>query len=231
MNNTELFLDKYKQLENAALNEYRFPPDGSAVAKLEKRSEFKDIKYELTYCREVRNLLQHNQRLDEEFPVEPSKKMIELLDTVIDRIKNPVRCSDVGVPYSQLLWRAPDDLVMPTIRIMNDRNISHVPILDGRRVVGDFSDNCVFPFLLGDAGVRLDEKTRFRDLSQYLGLNSHPSEVFKFVAADTKLSQVEKLYEDARNKHERIGLVFLTETGRPDERLLGVLTAWLIVGK
>ncbi|MGN0396146.1 MAG: hypothetical protein ACI4EF_12350 [Coprococcus sp.] len=231
MNNTEIFLDKYKQLENLAINEYRLPPDGSAVAKLEKKSEFKDIRFELNYCREVRNLLQHNQRLDEEFAVEPGTKMIELLDSVIEMIKNPVRCSDVGVPYSQLVWRAPDDLVMPTIRLMNDRNISHVPILDGRRVVGDFSDNCVFPFLLGDTGAKLDENTRFRDLQQYLDLNSHPSEVFKFVAADTKLTQVEKLYEEARNKHERIGMVFLTETGRPDERLLGVLTSWLIVGK
>lgn len=231
MNTTELFLDKYKQLENIALNEYKFPPDGSAVAKLEKKSEFKDIRYELNYCREVRNLLQHNQRLDEEFPVEPSIKMVELLDMVIDRIKNPVRCSDVGIPYSQLLWRTPDDLVMPTIRIMNDRNISHVPILEGRRVVGDFSDNCVFPFLLGDAGVSLGEKTRFRDLDKYLDLNSHPSEIFKFVPADMKLSYVEKLYEEARNNHERIGLVFLTENGKPDERLLGVLTSWLIVGK
>lgn len=231
MNNTEIFLDKYKQLENLAINEYRLPPDGSAVAKLEKKSEFKDIRYELNYCREVRNLLQHNQKLDEEFAVEPGAKMIALLDSVIDMIKNPVRCSDVGVPYSQLLWRSPDDLVMPAIRIMNDRNISHVPILDGRRVVGDFSDNCVFPFLLGDTGVNLDENTKFRDLQRYLDLDAHPSEIFKFVAADTKLYQVEKMYEEARNRHERIGLVFLTENGRPEERLLGVLTSWLIVGK
>ena len=97
MDNTELFLDKYKELENAAINEFKLPPDGSAVAKLEKRSEFKDIRFELNYCREVRNLLQHNQRLDEEFAVQPGKKMIELLDMVLDRIKNPVRCMDIAV--------------------------------------------------------------------------------------------------------------------------------------
>ena len=43
MDNTELFLDKYKELENAAINEFKLPPDGSAVAKLEKRSEFCSI--------------------------------------------------------------------------------------------------------------------------------------------------------------------------------------------
>ena len=40
MDNTEIFLDKYKELENAAINEFKLPPDGSAVAKLEKRSDF-----------------------------------------------------------------------------------------------------------------------------------------------------------------------------------------------
>ena len=211
MGNTDIFLDKYKQLENCAINEFKLPPDGSAVAKLEKRSEFKDIKYELNYCREVRNLLQHNQKLDDEFPVEPSNKMIELLDTVIDRIKNPVRCIDVAILDRNLIWRSYEDRVLPTIKLMNEKNISHIPILKDRRVVGDFSDNCVFPFLLD--------------------LEAHPSEVFKFIPADSKLSYAEKLYEEARNRHERIGLVFLTANGRSDERILGILTAWLIIGQ
>lgn len=230
MNNTEIFLDKYKQLENIAILEYKLPTDGSAVAKLEKKSEFKNIRYELNYCREVRNLLQHNQRLDEEFPVEPSAKMIELLDSVINRIKNPLRCCDIAIPYNNLLWKSMDDMVMPVIRVMNDRNISHVPILKDRRVVGDFSDNCVFPYLLGDKNCQIDDTTRFRDLEGYLGLNAHPSEVFKFIKYNEKVSFAESLYEAANQQHERIGLIFLTENGRQEERLLGILTSWLILG-
>ena len=83
MDNTEIFLDKYKELENAAINEFKLPPDGSAVAKLEKRSEFKDIRFELNYCREVRNLLQHNQRRDDEFAVQPGKKMIWIASKIL----------------------------------------------------------------------------------------------------------------------------------------------------
>ena len=160
----------------------------------------------------------------------PEKKMIELLDTVLDRIKNPVRCMDVAVPFNSLVWRSLDDAVMPVIKIMNDRNISHVPVLKDRRVVGDFSDNCIFPFLLGDQNCQIDGKTKFRDLQKYIKLENHPSECFKFVAYDEKVSNVKKIYEEARASHERIGLIFLTETGRPDERLLGILTSWLIIG-
>jgi CBS domain-containing protein len=231
MDNTEIFLDKYKILENIAINELKLPPDGSAVSKLEKRSEFKDIRYELNYCREVRNLLQHNQKLDEEFAVQPGEKMIELLDMVIERIKNPVRCCDVAIPFNDLVWRSMDDMVMPTIKLMNDRNISHVPILKDRRVVGDFSANCVFPFLLGAEDCHIDSSTRFRDLNKYLVLDAHPSETFKFIPYDEKLSYAEKLYEENYDNHDRIGLIFLTQNGKPDERLLGILTSWLILGK
>ena len=178
----------------------------------------------------MRNLLQHNQRLDEEFAVQPGKKMIELLEMVLDRIKNPVRCMDIAVPFNNLVWRSLDDPVMPVIRIMNDRNISHVPILKDKRVVGDFSDNCIFPYLLGDTNCHIDEKTRFRDLQEYIGLEKHPSERFRFVAYDEKVMNVKKYYEESRRDHERIGLIFLTETGHPDERLLGILTSWLIIG-
>ena len=47
MDNTEIFLDKYKELENAAINEFKLPPDGSAVANLEKQSDIKAIRYQL----------------------------------------------------------------------------------------------------------------------------------------------------------------------------------------
>jgi predicted transcriptional regulator len=157
--------------------------------------------------------------------------MIELIDMVIDRIKNPVRCCDVAIPFNELVWKSLDDLVMPTIKLMNDRNISHVPILKDRRVVGDFSSNCVFPYLLGDENCHIESKTRFRDLNRYLDLKSHPSETFKFIPYDEKLSYAEKLYEENYANHDRIGLIFLTENGKPDERLLGILTSWLIVGK
>ena len=50
------------------------------------------------------------------------------------------------------------------------------------------------------------------------------------VSALLHMMKVKKYYEESRRDHERIGLIFLTETGHPDERLLGILTSWLIIG-
>ena len=76
----------------------------------------------------------------------------------------------------------------------------------------------------------MDGRTRFRDVQVYIELEKHPSERFRFVAYDEKVMNVKKYYEESRRDHERIGLIFLTETGHPDERLLGILTSWLIIG-
>ena len=64
MNNTDLFLDLYKQLEQTAVSVYGLPADGTAVSKLERFNEYKSIRAELKYCREVRALLTHNPKID-----------------------------------------------------------------------------------------------------------------------------------------------------------------------
>ena len=75
MNNTELFLDLYKQLEQSAVLVYGFPSDGTAVSRLERVNQFKTMKSELKYCREVRALLVHNPRINGDFAVVPNKSL------------------------------------------------------------------------------------------------------------------------------------------------------------
>ncbi len=83
----DTFLNEYKRLERIAVDRYGFPDDGTAVSKLEKQSEFRKYKAELSYCREVRNLLQHNPKLADSFAVEPSDEMIRLLMQTIEKYK------------------------------------------------------------------------------------------------------------------------------------------------
>ena len=125
-------------LEKEAVSAYHDPQDGSAVSRLERRKEFKDIAVELSYCRDVRNLLAHNQRIGESFAVEPSDAMIALMEETLEKVKNPVRCVDVWVPFNKMIWRTKKDNVLQTMQVMRSAGFSHVPILDNRRVTGVF---------------------------------------------------------------------------------------------
>ena len=115
MNRTETFIELYKELEELAEGQYGYPSDGRAVYQLERRPEFKKIREELDYCREVRNLLQHRKRLGDSFPVEPSGAMLDLLRSVIARVEAPPRAKDIQVPFSQVLCRTMEDPVRPTM--------------------------------------------------------------------------------------------------------------------
>ena len=114
MTKTETFIELYKQLEELAVSRYGYPPDGRAVYQLERRTEFRSLKEELNYCREVRNLLQHRPRIGESFPVEPSGAMLELLRTVIAKVEDPPRAGDIQAIPAEVKTRREKELDMVT---------------------------------------------------------------------------------------------------------------------
>ncbi len=230
MNKTETFIELYKQLEQLAMERYGYPPDGRVVYQLERRPEFRSLRENLDYCREVRNLLQHRKRLGDSFPVEPSGAMIELLRTVIDRVADPPRARDIQVPLSKVLQRTAEDLVRPTMLEMQARGFSHVPILQDGVVVGVFSENTVFSCLVNGEVVGIDEGMRFSDLSAWLPPEKHRSESFRFIREDKLVEEIGAMIEKAQARHDRIGLIFTTKTGSPREPIRGLLTAWDVAG-
>ncbi len=77
--NTEMFIDEYKKLEAIVSAQYNLSDSKSAVWFLEQRPEYRAIKSELAYCREVRNVLTHNPKVRNQYAVVPSDEMITLL--------------------------------------------------------------------------------------------------------------------------------------------------------
>lgn len=229
MSAVETFLDKYKELESLAVNSYGLIPDGSAISQLQRKAEFKNIKAELSYCREVRNLLQHNPKVRNEFAVEPSSKMIDLLSETIEKVKNPLKSGEIAIPMSEVYWKTIDDLVFLTMQDMKQNIYTHVPILQDGRVVGVFSDNTLFAYILEDGIISIDDKTKFNDIGEHLNLKNHPSEIFKFAKFNSLVSEIEDIFEESFQKNERIGMVFLTENGNENEKLRGIITAWDVI--
>lgn len=224
------FIELYKQLESAAAQNYGYPNDGRVIYRLARRREFARMSAELDYCREVRNLLQHRPKVKGRFLVEPSAEMVQLLRETLDKVKNPLRCQDIAIPFEQLYWRTMDDLVLPSMQELKDGAFTHIPLLKDRRVAGIFSVNALFSYLLASEMGGLDANTRFRDMGEHIRLDAHPSEVFVFERSGAKADDAELHFETALQKGRRVGMIFLTENARPTDKLLGILTAWDLVG-
>ena len=225
MDRTEQFLEKYKELENAAVSCLDMEDDGHAVANLERRREFQDVRTELAYCRDVRNLLSHRARVNGSFAVQPSEEMIALLERVIGRVKHPTLLKDIAHPVGGILKAQPSDGVYGLMRRMSERGISHVPVLREGRVCGVFSMSTAFMSIL--EGKRLaDDGITLADISSLTALDAHGSETFAFMRPEDTLAAAEERSEQKQKEHKRIGLFLLTADGKPLGRLLGILTPW-----
>ena len=226
---TEAFLDKYRELEALIRNTFRLKEKEPALPYLTRRAEFQSIQAELDYCREVRNFLSHNPKINNSYLVEPSQALISLLEETIRKIQNPLRARDIAVPREKVLCRTALDRIAPTLEQMYERGFSHVPILKNGAVWGMFSENTLLSCLVTGRGV-FDETASFEDIKAFLPLKAHKGESFRFVGERMLATDVADIFENAIAKGDKVGMVFVTRTGGKSEPLEGIITAWDVAG-
>ena len=225
MTKTDQFLDLYKKLENTANTHYHIRGSGSAIAKLQRRQEFSNIHQELDYIRDVRNLLTHRPRIGEFYAVEPTDAMLSLLEKLINRLEHPLSAIRIALPLEEVLSASLDSPVLDSLEKMYKRAFSHMPILEDGKVVGVFSGSSLMNCVLYKH-IMFSGDLKFRDIKDTFTFDQHPSETFRFVSRDTLVSDISDMFDEALQQEERIGMIFVTENGKSDEELLGIITAW-----
>ncbi|MBQ1504478.1 MAG: CBS domain-containing protein [Oscillospiraceae bacterium] len=224
MDRTDQFLDLYKRLEDAAAA--RYGDDAGTISKLEHMQQYAPLAPALRSCREVRNLLQHNPKIDGSYPAEPSEKLIEVLDELLRRIENPPLAGDKAIRLKRIFRRPMSAPVLDTMREMAKRDLSKIPILEKERVVGVFSQESLFERALREGIPPLDESTKFSDLSDFLKIDP---KYYRFAPFRARLDEIEAIFGEAYARHTRIRTIFLTENGRQSEKLLGLITPWEMI--
>lgn len=221
----ELFLDSWRRLETAAERLVKTKNGANPVVQLCRDARFARYREELDYCREVRNLLSHQAKLDGEYPVCPSDAVLTLLQQVLRQLENPPRLVDVMTPIDKLLRAAPDSRVLKTMRRMRELGISHVPVLQNKRVVGVFSTETIFQAVL-DGRPTPEETTELKALADYLPIESHAEHAYRFVAKTMTAEEAEKLFSDAQGRTCKLRLLLVTASGRADRPLVGVVSPY-----
>lgn len=186
-------------------------------------------------CKEMRNILQHEKAQFKGEAVDyfaPTEEIIEILKNIIDRIKRPKLVKEISIPLNEVYSKKLDDLIYPAMKEMSEKIYTHIPILnDNNVVIGVFSENTIFSYLLDEKIIEVSEKMTFKNLEKYLDVEKHLSEVFKFVKRNTTILEAKKIFENELNENKKIGMVFITERGKKDEPILGIFTPWDLAGK
>ncbi len=228
INRTEEFLDKYKQMETLVRNEYNLDNNESVMNFLINNKDFKEIENELDLCRDTRNLLSHNPKINGEYAVYPSEEMIKLLDKVIQKVARPLKAANVMVKKSELCYMSMEDKVRDAMATMKENSYKHIPILEDGVLVGLFSAKTVLDIMVTEGADAFSSEITFDMIQKYISIENVTSNKFTFVGNSTLVSEIKDIFKEDIDNKERINIIFVTQHGKRDEKLLGIITAWEI---
>ena len=229
MSRASEFLDLYKSVEEALQARYMKHPDeriSNSILRFMNSSEGKPFKEELNLCREVRNLLSHHARFEGEEAVEPSEKLNVFLKRLLYFLENPPQAHKIGTKTEDLLCASRDTLLLDIFARMEKRGFSHVPILEGNSLYGVLSISTLFTHYKKHPDEKLGHDANVGRLWEFLPPEKHMNERFAFVAPSCSYEKLRTLFADGGPSKKRLAAVFVTANGRPNARLLGMVTPW-----
>lgn len=228
----EEFLDLYKQIEDILEEKYANSRRHytSAIYEFIKDDESAPVRDKLDICRHIRNLMAHSANMDGQPVVVPSLPVMDALREALEFVSRPPLAIDYATKAERVLKVGLDQRVLRVMEVMEKNGYSHVPVMKDGRFVGVFSVGSVFRYLLRRRGKGLDPDATIRELKGYLAVEEH-IENYEFVPADATYIYVRQRFEQVRGKNKRVSVIFITEDGKPDQPLLGMLTPWDVLGE
>ena len=134
----------------------------------------------IDFCRRLRNINSHNIN-DNYYLI--TDETITKLEKIVEEVKHPYKVSNKATLniYSKTL----NDNVMNTMKDMNEKSYTHIPIYDetNKHLVGIFSENSLFQYILEDKIIEVDENTKFNDIKKCIDIK-FSKEIGKVVAKD-----------------------------------------------
>ncbi len=231
MTNADIYIQKFKELESVVRDMFKLNDWDSVAGFLSKREEYAPYREEIKYCQEVRNLLQHKQKIDGKYPVEPTDAMLDFIQKAIDKLKNRKKCCEIMVQRKDVFCRALSDSVRETIPQMRSFDHNHVPILDERGVVVGIFTTVSFLKLMADkTDQEISDDTKFSDIRKYIAFDHHSTEVYNAVNEEMYIDELEDLFESYYAKGKRLSMVFVTKGGEKNGKLLGIISPWDVLG-
>ena len=149
-------------------------------------------------------------------------------DEVIQKVTKPLKASNVMVKKSELCFMSMQDKVKDAMTIMKEHSYKYIPILEDGVLVGLFGAKTVLDILVSEGADIFNNDISFDRIKNYIAIENIASKTFTFAGNSTLISEIKDLFKEDVDNKERINIVFVTQHGKSDEKLLGIITAWEI---
>lgn len=223
----DIFLDLYKEVEEILKNRGMKNGRSSIMMQFISSPEGKPFRDELNVCREIRNILAHCPDIDGQPPLIPTDSTINTLKRVEAYLSAPPLALNYAIKGDSLICARLSDRAIPVMQKMVQLGYSHIPVFEKGLLFGVFSISTVFSKALDSDKEIVTESTLIRDFADYIPIENHVCESFLFASRDITLPEAEALFDNPSGpSRKRTAAVFITHSGSPKERILGMLTPW-----
>lgn len=176
---------------------------------------------------QIRNSLVHNPIPSVAQPLlEPNSRLVKAYKDVRDALMNPLTAMSIAVPAQQIYTTTLNANLAEVMKVMNDNIFTHIPVTENEKMIGVFSENTILSYLAENGESIITKDMKVGDMEKFLPLAAHSGESFEFVPRNAPLSAIYEIFNDAIRVRRRIGIIFVTHSGKAEEKILGIITAW-----
>lgn len=233
---SERFIKIYNELDDfirKKLNAEEYEDHASLLRVISTQNKliysfYKDLKM----FSQIRNLLVHNPYKNKAKQLlYPDPYVVQMYEDIKNKIISPQKALAIAIKREQIFTITLKDNVIKVMGTMNEKTYTHVPVIEDESMIGIFSENTILSYLVNNKDSIITNDLLIEEFRDFIPLEKHSSENFEFVGRSAFLSEVEEIFKRSLKKRKRVGVVFITETGKQSEKLLGMITAWDIAGK
>ena len=221
-----IFRELCNKFEDLVRIKYKVKDEEGAFYILLNQKEYKKFEKDINLIRKIRNLLSHGEcKVEGKTAIEINENIIEKLKEIISLLENPPLVASRYI--TEMFVVDLEEKLENLIKTMNEKKISHVPVLDkDKKLVGVFSENTIFSKLSDDEIIEIGKEYKVKDYEKYIKLENHSSEYFDFIKRNEELASAQNLFNKSIKKDKKLVMLFVTENGKKTEKILGIITPW-----
>ena len=221
-----IFRELCNKFEDLVRIKYKVKDEEGAFYILSNQKEYKKFEKDINLIRKIRNLLSHGEcKVEGKTAIEINENIIEKLKEIISLLENPPLVASRYI--TEMFVVDLEEKLEKLIKTMNEKKISHVPVLDkDKKLVGVFSENTIFSKLSEDEIIEIGKEYKVKDYEKYIKLENHSSEYFDFIKRNEELASAQNLFNKSIKKDKKLVMLFVTENGKKTEKILGIITPW-----
>lgn len=225
MNTSEEFIQYYNKIDGFLKKKGGFSIHDSFSQKVKSinNSVVRRYKDELISLGELRNAIVHNPKIGDKVIAEPHVSTLDKIKEIYNKLTAPKKV--IPIFQFEVLGARKEDYINDILVEMRKKSFSQFPVFDeSDRIVELINTNTISRWLsnnLDENGTIMIDEIKVENLIPYIEFKNN----YKFISRQTSIYEAYELFvNQIFNKKRNLDVLFITETGSKQEKILGLIT-------